>query len=120
MLFSRCTLLMLMLTFCYARYMRIQDDKCADGEIPSYIGPCPQRIIIFFGNLRKGNCIQNGFANFMKNFTIQAGPCGKIVFSMYGRRKKCSRKFGTAKTKMLPMTVRKLYYHAISKMQYVP
>ena len=69
-------------------FMRVEEHECAESQLDTMIGPCPQQIVIFFGKLQKGNCRSKGFQDFLKILRVKAGPCGSISFDVYSRKQK--------------------------------
>lgn len=69
-------------------FMRVENKECAESQLNTMIGPCPQQIVVLFGKLKKGTCRSKGFQNFLRVLQVQAGPCGSILFNVYNRKQK--------------------------------
>ena len=67
---------------------RIENGICAESKLGDYVGRCPRSIVTFFGKLETSkNCAKKNYTQFMNLMTVQAGPCGRIVFACYNRPK---------------------------------
>ena len=59
---------------------RREGPTCAHACLAPMIGPCPRAIVTLFGRLQHGTCPPWARGEPM---TVQAGPCGPIVFDVW-------------------------------------
>ena len=68
-----------------APYVRLANGRCAQAELPSFIGPCPRSVPVLFGRLQPGTCSGFGYTVPVGPHRVLAGPCGWLIFDVFER-----------------------------------
>lgn len=64
-------------------YNRVEDSKCAETCLGSFVGICPTSLVVSKGELKTGACSALGYTTKGADLKQKAGPCGTLTFTTY-------------------------------------
>jgi len=64
-------------------YNRVEDGKCAETCLGSFVGICPTSLVVSKGELKTGACSALGYTVKGDDLKQKAGPCGTLTFTTY-------------------------------------
>merc|ERR1719473_2515342 len=64
-------------------YNRVEDSKCAETCLGSFVGICPTSLVVSKGELKTGACSALGYTVKGDDLKQKAGPCGTLTFTTY-------------------------------------